>query len=672
MRTVKILAGRVGGIIVLAVAAVLTVWLLVKPNDYKARIATAVTESTGRELVVAGDIKLSAFPWVALEFGPASLGNLPGFGEEPFLAIKHATLRVKLFSLLARRLEIERVDLDGVDLRLRKTAVGRGNWEGFGPKHETAAGVDGDGKTSGHMFPLAGLGVTNGRMSYPGVVVEKFDLQVGAFGGQGATPVSITLNGNRGVTGESVSLNAHFDLSAEPDNKRLRLAAVNFSGLLSRPGDGSPAHWDLSAPALEVDLPEQTLSLPAFALSYSSAHVTGNLQATKILDDLGMTGTVTLAPLVLREIAPRLRLVLPHTRDPKVFTQVSGSGSFAYDADGVRWDPLQLTVDDTHLKGSVARVGEPRVWKFELAADQIDLGRYLPNESGAAGPAAKTVVAESGTAEISGSTAPAAGSSTLPEAEGTLTVGALHFSPLDFSSVRLTLASKDGVAHFFPAQAQIDGGSYSGNVTVDDRGAAPVLSLDEHLSGVDMVRLLAGTSYKGRMAGRGIVNVKATAHGAVLDGVMRSLNGHFDANLTGGALEGVDLGYEIGMARALIEHEAAPTRSNPPRTKFDAFKMSAEISNGVAKTTDLTIASTALRLTGQGSANLVNKGIDFRILASVLKSSGANLVDIPLNITGTYVDPRVRPDVDALAKGQLKQKLQDILQKNGLGGLFSK
>jgi len=47
-------------------------------------------------------------------------------------------------------------------------------------------------------------------------------------------------------------------------------------------------------------------------------------------------------------------------------------------------------------------------------------------------------------------------------------------------------------------------------------------------------------------------------------------------------------------------------------------------------------------------------------------------VDIPLNITGTYVDPRVRPDVDALAKGQLKQKLQDILQKNGLGGLFSK
>jgi hypothetical protein len=32
----------------------------------------------------------------------------------------------------------------------------------------------------------------------------------------------------------------------------------------------------------------------------------------------------------------------------------------------------------------------------------------------------------------------------------------------------------------------------------------------------------------------------------------------------------------------------------------------------------------------------------------------------------------VRPDMEALAKGQLKQKLQDVLEKNGLKGLFSK
>jgi hypothetical protein len=30
----------------------------------------------------------------------------------------------------------------------------------------------------------------------------------------------------------------------------------------------------------------------------------------------------------------------------------------------------------------------------------------------------------------------------------------------------------------------------------------------------------------------------------------------------------------------------------------------------------------------------------------------------------------VRPDMEALAKGQVKQKLQDVLKKNGLEGLF--
>jgi AsmA protein len=427
----------------------------------------------------------------------------------------------------------------------------------------------------------------------------------------------------------------------------------------------------MSAPAIEVDLAGQTLAVPAFAVSYSSARVTGKLQATKILDDLAMTGSVSLTPLVLREFAPRLGIALPRTHDPRAFAQLSASSDFAYGASGMRLDQMQAQLDDTHLKGSVALAGEPRAVKFELTVDKIDLDRYLSDDHGPATPAPKTADSAKSAGKPENS-APAAAASPMPDADGTLSVGSLHFSPLDFSNVRLTLGSKAGVVHLFPSLAQIDGGNYSGNITLDNRGATPLLSIDEHLSGVDMAALLAGTSYKGRLSGHGNVNVKATARGAALAAVMQSLNGHFDANLAGGALEGMDLGYELGQAEALINHTAQPARSNPPRTKFDAVKMSAEITNGVAKTSDLTISSPILRVTGQGSANLVNKAIDFQMLASVLKSPGATLADIPLKITGTYVDPTIRPDVEALAKGQLKQKLQDVLKKNGLGGLFGK
>jgi len=670
MRTVKTLAGLVGGIIALMVAGMLSVWMLVNPSDYKDRVAAAVREATGREFILNGDLKLSVFPWVALELGPATLGNPPGFGEEPFLTFEHATVRVKLVPLLNKRLEMERVELDGLDLRLHKNAEGAGNWENFGRVPEAAPGVPG-GDGEGARAPwLAGLQIKNGRVSYPGYAVANLNLETGALGAQGDTPIRLSFDANRGVPDEWVSVSANFNVGAQSPKRRWRVAAVNLSGLLGRPGDDRPAHWELSAPVLELDLAGQTATAPGVTLSYSSVHLMGKLEATTLVDDLRVTGSVTLAPLVLREFAPRFGIALPRTRDPRALAQLSGSSDFIYGAGGLRLERLKAQLDDTRLEGSVALTGEPRAWKFELAADQINVDRYLkadsgPPQAGEDGPAGAGALA---TADGAVRTAQA---SPPRDADGTLTVASLHLSPLDFTNVHLTIASQDHVLHLFPALAQIDGGSYSGNITVDQRGPIPVWSLDEHLSGVDMGRLLAATSNKGRLSGRSSVNLKGTARGARLDAMMRTLNGHLDASLAGGALEGMDVGFELGRAQALIKRDAEPKRSNPPRTHFDDFKMSAEITGGVARTSDLIISSAALRLRGKGSANLVNRGIDLQMLAS-LSSPGLTITDIPFKITGTYTDPTVRPDVDALAKGQLRQKLQDVLKKNGLEGLFSR
>ena len=494
------------------------------------------------------------------------------------------------------------------------------------------------------------------------MVIEKLDFETGALGGRGVTPVRIGFDANRGVPDESLTLSGKFNFSADEQYKELRFESVNLSGLLGRPGDGRPAHWEISAPTVEVNLAAQTLSVPTYDISYSGARVSGKLQATKILADLSATGAVALAPVSLREFAPRLGLVLPKTRDPRALAQLSANSDFSFGANAVSFESMQLQLDDTHLKGSVVMSGRPRALKFAFTVDQINLDRYLSVGQGPVATVQKTGV----------TTPQGAEASTLPEADGTLDVGSVHFSPLDFTNVRLTLAARDNVVHLYPSLAQIDGGSYSGNITLDDRGATPILSMDEHLSGVDMARLLAATPYKGRLTGRGSVNLKATGRGAALDGVMQTLSGQFDANLSDGALEGIDLGYELAAAQALIKHQAVPPRKGPARTQFDAFKMSAQIFGGVARTSDLIIASPVLRVTGQGSANLVNKVIDFQVLASVMKAQDTAVADIPLKVTGTYVDPTVRPDVDALAKSELKQKLQDVLKKNGLQGLFGK
>jgi len=172
------------------------------------------------------------------------------------------------------------------------------------------------------------------------------------------------------------------------------------------------------------------------------------------------------------------------------------------------------------------------------------------------------------------------------------------------------------------------------------------------------------------LSGRATLNLKGVARGATVDALLKTLNGHVDADLADGAFEGIDLGYQVGRARALFDRQAAP-RDDTKRTKFDAFRTSAQITDGLAETHDLTISSQALRVTGQGSVRLATQAIDFQLTASILKAPTTTLIDIPFTVTGTYTDPAVKTNLDA-AKTQLKQKLQEILKKNGLQGLFGK
>ena len=655
MRNFKVLGGLAAGIVVLLGAALLGVWLLVNPNQFKDRIAAAVKESTGRELQLSGDIKLSVFPWIALELGPASLGNPPGFSQEPFLSLAHASVRVKLLPLLRKRLEVARLDIDGLNVRLRKNAEGRGNWQ-EGDRPPVKADADHGAARSG--LPLARLHVQHGRVSYEGMTFENITLETGAAAAAQVVPVRATFDANRGIPGEQLSMTAQFDLSEDAQALQWRLAAVNFSGTLTRARADRPTHWDLSAPILQVNLGQQTLTVPAFAMSYAGAHVNGQVSATRILDDLSLTGSAILPPLVLREFAPRLGIALPTTRDAKALSALSASADFAYGADVVSLSNVHLRLDDTALQGHIQfHTGGKGAIEFDLTADQIDLDRYRAPQGATADPH---------------SAADDAGrSATALDARGTFRLNAAHVARMDLSSLRIDLVAEGNVIHLFPIEAQIDGGRYSGDITLDRRGAVPALTVDEHLSGVDMARLLAGTAQKGRLSGRATLSLKATARGATVDAFLKTLNGHLEANLAQGALEGIDVAYEMGFAQALIDKSAAPPRENTGHTPFEVFQTSAQIVNGVAETHDLTIASSVLKVSGQGRANLASKAIDFKLLAAVA-TAPARTTDIPLKVTGTYTDPTVRPDIEAAAKDQLKQKLQDVLKKNGLEKLFSK
>ena len=652
MRTAKILGYIVGGVIAVIASGVLSVWLLVNPNQFKPQIAAAVKEATGRDLQLQGDIKLSLLPWIALQLGPATLSSPPGFGAQPFVAFQHAAVRVRFWPLVHERLAINHLQIDGLDVSLQRNAQGQGNWERLGDADGRTAAAQPAERAVVPVAALAGIQITHARLRYQNVTIENLNLETSPFV-DGVVPVSIHFDVNRGVPTEhaNVEVKVAFSNSAP---QRYRLAAVTVVGQASLAGNERPVRWNFSTPNLDLDLAAQTLAAPVVTASVAGAQLSGSLQGTEVVDDLHLAGSVTLAPLVLREFIPRWGLTSPHTRDPRGFSQFSGSAVFVYAAHAVRFDHLEAVLDDTHIRGRAAIEDlTTHALSFALAADSIDMDRYLA-------PVGQPPDATPGPATSAPSPA--------LTASGTLAIGALHVSRLDLADVRVTLAAKDGVMHVFPISATVDGGRYSGDITLDRRGSVETLSVDEHVSGVDMARLLAGNAKNVRLSGKGSFSIKATGHGASVDAITKTLNGRADAYITEGAVEGIDIGYELSRAESIFQRDRLALE-NTHRTRFDAFKMSAEINSGIAQTTDLMMSSPVLKVTGQGAANLVTKTLDLHLLADTLKSLQGVPVQIPLNVSGSFTDPTVKLDIDALAKGQLKQKLEDVL-RNKLHSLF--
>ncbi len=558
MRVLRIIGIAIGCLIVLVIAVLVALRLLINPNDYKGRIEAAVKSSTGRDLALPGNIRLSVFPRIAVELGPASLGNPPGFPtSEPFASVRRAMLRVRLLPLIHKQLEVGRVEIDGLDLHLLKNAQGHSNWEM--PASKTPPPKS--GSSAAQLRGIAGVAVKSSRVSYQDMVAEHVSLTIG------------------------------------------RVA----------PGMPIPIGWSL-----------QLITSPG-------------------AQPIPITGGATLE----------------------------------YTSNAARLSALDAHVGDSTLKGNAAVTNlATGAMNFDLSLDQIDLDRYLKSAS-ASSAAAKPAPAEKPSQQPT--ELPTSALKTL-EMKGKLAIGSAKIYGMKVTDVRVGLDANGGVLRIAPATAKLYGGDYTGTVTLDARSAVPVLHLDQNLAGIEVQPLLEDFKKINRLSGRGNVMMNVTGRGKTTDALLRTLDGHAAANLANGAIQGLNLWSEFNRAVALVERRAPSGGQSGNATKFDAFKVSADLMNGVATTHDLDVASGDLRVRGQGTANLVTGAVDYQVNASLLKggataggAGGGTLANIPLLVSGTMTSPSVRPDAQALTKslaqqqlqkhkGEVQQKLQSVLK----------
>lgn len=657
MRALKIAGIVVAALVGLIVIGIVAILLLVDPNDYRDDIAKLAQEKTGRPLAIRGKLGLKVFPWIALDIHDVTLGNPPGYGNEPFLSVQKASVGVKLIPLLQKRVEVSRVAIDGLAVTLISRSENENNWKDLGESKEAQ--------------PETGSGPAP-QTSIAGVAITKS---------------SLTL---RDEEKKSVTRLAGLELHTGAvlnDRGRLEVKTLEAEGQLLSEEPGKPLAFSVRSPVVVIDMNAETLAPATLDVKLGDLPIQVTAQGEKLFGAYVLAGKIAIEKTSARKLMQSFGMEPPVTSDPKALELFAFRSDYRLTEKTADLAALDLTLDDTHVRGTAGVEDlDAMALRFDLNVDQINLDRYMaptPEEKKGAPPAAQ---------------AAAKPPTDLPldalrelNARGQLRVGAATVTKLAFTDIRLPVEAKDGRTHLGPTQARLYGGSYDGDTVLDARPKQATLSMNEHIKGVDMGAVMKASFDTTRVVGKGNANAVLTATGNTDVAMFKSLAGKIDFDVRDGAVNGVDLWYEIRRALALFKRQAAPERAaGPPKTAFDALKGSASVDKGVLRNDDLTADMTYLKVKGKGSLALETQAIDYRLVTEVYKlpaAEEAELADlkaaeIPVTITGTLTDMKVRPDVEGYLKARFKKKVDEKVDEkkeelkkklnDKLKGLFNK
>ena len=128
MRLRRAVVALLAVMVLLPVLAAGAAAVLLDGDALKARAIEAVGRATGRELTITGPVRLAWSLAPTLSAEGVSLANPPGASRPAMATLARVDVRVALWPLLRRRVEVRRLTLAGADVLLERNAAGQPNW----------------------------------------------------------------------------------------------------------------------------------------------------------------------------------------------------------------------------------------------------------------------------------------------------------------------------------------------------------------------------------------------------------------------------------------------------------------------------------------------------------------------------------------------------------------
>ncbi|MBL1263382.1 AsmA family protein [Methylomicrobium sp. RS1] len=681
-KTQKVFAVILGILALLLVFAIAILPFVVDPNQFKPLITEAIREKTGREVEFAGDLQLSVFPSTGLLIERIRIKNVRVFPETDFLSIEQSEVRVKLLPLLLqKRIEIDRIDLQGLRLHLIRTEAGLNNWSFERSKSSANAAVPSAPPAATappqedaglQLFAIGGASLKDSEIVWDDrqagrcLEIDGINLDVGAFKWDQFTEVALKFSILEPESGyqDRIALHSRAMLKQNP-------VAANLAGaelILTREAKTQPGKAlaaKLTAP--EIIFEKDAQKLQASNLHFESAGVLieSSLSGANLWSDPDIQAGIEVAELNPREVLPRFGIAVPKFQDALAFTRLQADFNLRAAKDTLAIGAFRCRLDDTLLQGE-AHLED---WKapsirFNLTGDAVDVGRYLPPS-------------EKKNKLVSPSAAIAAALAKLPaermrklDAQGELHLRHLKVNGIAADDLHLQLGAREGVIQTRQGIGRFYGGRYSGGVDLNAKGGDTAVALTEKIDRVDIEAILKLIGSKIGMSGALTGSATLQGQGRDLKQIRHGLNGKLAFGVKDGAIRDVKFLKVINQGIGLLNQAPLPAGYGDG-LKFSEISGSGSLAESILRSDDLLVKAPLFRITGSGFTNVDTGLADYRFVTHLVKAQATDTepekfhsTPIVVDMSGTLEDPRYRLDMKALLTEKNKAKIEKFLDKN--------
>ncbi|WP_323896354.1 AsmA family protein [Aeromonas allosaccharophila] len=690
------------GLAVAAVVAIVALVSLIDPNQFKPQLAEQVRKSTGRELVIAGEIDWRFWPSLGLSLEQVALHNPTGFAEPDLVRFEQGEASVALLPLLSHRLEIGKVTLSGAHLFIQTKADGSSNLSSL-IKDSAASTATATSEPAAPSTPPVPTGDKQPwQISLQGVALsqasalvqddrsgtslrlDRLDLDMGQLVTGQWVPVTLAAKGSADKLVFDVKGQTQIKLAQETMASELK--DLSLSGSLSDPAlrlDSFSIKGDRLALGEWSNL---TLALKGAKVEGQQALLAGSLEGTLKgrLDKemkLAELSDVLLTAALEGDALPR----------PQMKLKLAGFARAELDKQLITLSKLVMSADEALLSGDgTVQLGAVPATSFDLKGEKLDLDKWLAKSApttpaqakenkpaiGASNAAASDNKAATGKSEALSAVEPDLGALKGVDLDGRLQLGSLRLKGLELGSVDLQVALTKGLLTLKQFSATVAGGQVKANGVLDARQQPATYKVHKQVTGVNIRPLLQTLAQSDLLEGKGDLDVQVRGRGLSALALRNGMRGKVTLKLSDGALHGINLPEMIREARATLTGKGAEQVKEARKTDFSALTASFLIADGIARSNDIQLFAPALRVKGEGQTALVPESLDFLFLTSIVESSkgqGGKDVDelkeitIPVRIGGHWQAPSYQLDVKALLSNN--KLLEDKARKEAERGL---